>query len=237
MNIRQMAEVYQFNNNRRQRLLDEAKKQPTKFEQLQFVVDYFLNNLPVETICQIDEVPLSKLKLFKYDYSYLEDYNEPYSRYQPSEEYAPGCYAITLPQADVDKRGKRQAKIYPTTFALKKATCQMFANEIERFAMDFDIDAKIINEFQYCYDGFVGKNKKFEPVNRNRIIKMNHYYNIVTIDGKTYKIDIAGLLSTLDFIERNPGLMTIDISSFYFSENLTSTPFETSQNIVSSLQK
>ena len=43
MNFFEMAEVYAFNNARRERLLNKAKAQGSKLEQIGFVVDYFLS--------------------------------------------------------------------------------------------------------------------------------------------------------------------------------------------------
>ena len=220
-----MVDVYQFNNARRERLLNKAKEQATKLEQIKFVVDYFLNNLPMSDILEIDEVDPMCLKLFEYDYSFLEDHRASFPRKQVFEYYTPTKKAITLHQADNDIRNGKVAKIYPTIFALKKGTCKMFANEIKRFAMDFDIDCEIVEEPAFCYDGFCGFNTNNERVELNDLRLMLHYYNIITLNGKQYKIDIAGFLSALDFMKNNPQYNPFTIEDFYFSPNLERSPF------------
>ena len=229
MNFFEMAEVYAFNNARRERLLNKAKAQGSKLEQIRFVVDYFLNNLPVSEILEIDCVDPTYLKLFEYDYSFIDD---SIPRKQTFEFYTPNKMAITLHQADNDKRNGKIAKIYPTIFALKKGTCKMFANEIKRFAMDFDIDCEIIEEPAYCYDGFCGTNIKNQPVEKNNLCLMHHYYNIIKIDGKEYKIDIANFLSALDYLKNNPETKPFSIEDFYFSPDLESNPFNEIKNFV-----
>lgn len=225
MNYFEMAEVYQFNNARREKLLNRAKQFDTKLEQIKFVVDYFLNNLPVSEILEIDCVDPLYLKLFEYDYSFLEDHKATFPRKQVYDYYTPTNKAITLHQADNDVRNGKVAKIYPTIFALKKGTCKLFANEIKRFAMDFDIECEIIEEPAYCYDGFCGFNIKNEPVEMNNLRLMHHYYNVITLDGKQYKIDIAAFLSALDFLKKNPQTKPFTIEDFYFSPNLEKNPF------------
>ena len=67
MNYFEMAEVYAFNNARREKLLNRANQFDTKLEKIKFVVDYFLNNLPINELLEIDEVEPLFLKLFEYD--------------------------------------------------------------------------------------------------------------------------------------------------------------------------
>ena len=222
MNYFEMAEVYQFNNARRERLLDKANQLSTKFEKIKFVVDYFLNNLPLNEIMEIDEVDPMFLTLFKYDYAFLDDI---IPRKQSPDYFNITDSSITLNAVDNDIRNGQKAKIYPTIFALKKGTCIMFANEIKRFAMDFDIDCKIISENSYCYDNFLGHNINGDIVDINELHLMHHYYNIITIDGIEYKIDIAGFLSALDYLNNNPEIKSFDIDEFYFSQSLERNPF------------
>ena len=215
MDFYEKQQVYIFNNERRARLLSEAQKQPTSYKQMQYVVDYFLNNLPANEIAKIDNVSPDKIKLFEYDYSFLDDINEPFPRVQTREYYTSGKSVITLHQADVDCRNGKKIRIYPTIFALKKATCQMFANEIERFAMDFGIDSEIIKKFTECYDHFDGKNTNGDKVQQNRIKKMLHFFNVFNIDGKQVKVDIAGALTAIDCMKHNPEISEINIKDFY----------------------
>ena len=53
---------------------------------------------------------------------------------------------------------------------------------------------------------------------------MLHYYNVFTIDGKKFKLDIAGLLMAEDFNIRHPDIK-INLEDFYFSENIDNNPF------------
>lgn len=224
MDVYQLHELYVFNNERRENLLKKALEKPTKFEQMQFVVDYFLNNLPLETIAEIDGVNPKVVFPFAYDYSFLEDYSSENSRVQHYREYKPGAFGYTLPMGDNDVRVRPPIKIYPSIFALKMATCQMFASEIARFALDFGIDCKIIKKFTPCYDNFIGTDTKFNQMAYDRLIHMNHYYNIITIDGVDYKIDIAGGLTCLDFNKNHPE-SAVDPNLFYFSTK-DINPFE-----------
>ena len=227
MNYFEMAEVYQFNNARRERLLDKANQLSTKLEKIKFVVDYFLNNLPLSEILEIDSVDPLYLNFFRYDYAFLDD---TIPRKQSPDYYNLTASAITLHSVDNDIRNGQRAKIYPTIFALKKGTCKMFANEIKRFAMDFDIDCEIISENSYCYDNFLGYNVNDEIVEINDLHLMHHYYNIITIDGIEYKIDIAGFLSALDYLKNNPKIESFDIDEFYFSQSLERNPFNEIKN-------
>ena len=222
MNTYQIQQVYAFNNARRENLLNEAQKQNSLLEKIKYVVDYFINNLDENEILEIDNT--KQFTPFKYDYSFLDDLSEPFGRQQNIVYYENGYFAKTLPQADNDPRD-RNVKIYPTIFALKLATCKMFANEIKRFALDFGIKCDIIKKSSYCYDYFNGKNVNYKPVNTNRIVRMVHYYNIIEIDSEKYRIDIPSLLTALDYMENNPDAPKIDISDFYFSKNLEKDSF------------
>lgn len=229
MSFDDMRDIYLFNNARREALLAEALKQPSATQQMQFVANYFLNNLPTEQIAKIDNVSPRDILPFKYDYSFLEDYATHMVREKESRRYNGSRFGITLQQADVDKRGKEKINIYPTTYSLKMGTCIMFAAEIQRFSHDFGLPCEIVDEMAYCYDKFDGKSTEGEPIKTNRIVKMHHYYNILTIDGKKYKLDIAGALTAQDFNKEHPTIK-IDPSVFYFSEDFSSKPFEDRYN-------
>ena len=82
MDFYDKQQVYLFNNERRHSLLSEAQKQPSAAKKMQYVVDYFLNNLPANEIAKIDNVSPDKIKMFEYDYSFLDDINEPFPRLQ-----------------------------------------------------------------------------------------------------------------------------------------------------------
>lgn len=222
MNYKEIELLYKFNNEIRDRLLLESSFQKTPFDKIKFIVDYFLSNLDKNIILKIDNA--IQFEPFSYDYSFLEDFSDPYGR-QLTIKFLNGIYAHTLHQADIDQRDNT-TKIYPSIFALKRGTCQMFANEIKRFALDFGLDCKIEKTFSYCYDCFDGKNRNNKPIHTNRIIKMQHYYNLIKIDDKFLKIDVAAILTALDFMEKNPDAPLIDISNLYFSDKHNYNPFE-----------
>lgn len=225
LNFREMQELYIFNNHRRDMLLQEANKFDFAIEKIKFVVDYFLNNLSPEQTALIDEVPISKLSLFKYDYSFLQGHNDQFTRKQEVREYAPGRYGYTLSQCDCIRYEDELIHIYPNVYALKMATCIMFANELKRFAVEFGIDCEIVNKLTPCYDFYKGQTSEYKPLETDRIINMNHYYNIFEFDGVKYKIDIAGALTAADFNANHPE-QKIDLTKFYFSTDLSENPFE-----------
>ena len=216
----EMAEIFNFNNARRASLLAHAKEKPTKFEQLKLIVDYFLNILDVSEIAKIDGVSNDKVIPFIYDYSFIEDY-EAFPRMQYAREYTPGGYAPTINMSITDENNLR---IYPSIFTLKMATCQMFASEIARFSKDLGIDCEIVSKITSCYDHFEGTNEIGERLSTDQIVNMKHYYNVINIDGKKLKIDIAGGLTGVDY-NRNHSGSAVDLSRFYFSENLNLNPF------------
>lgn len=229
MSEKQMANMYKLNQERRGKLLSLAQKEKTPQKKLEFVAKYFLNALPIETIALIDGVETDKIEPFLYDYSFLEDYSSNHIREKQVRE-CPIGRGVSLPVADVDVRqtenGKDKIKIYPTIYSLKLGTCIMFASEIQRFAHDFQIPSEIVKKIDFCYDHFEGKSTDFEPIETDRIIKMEHFYNVFTINGKKYKLDIAGILTAKDFNSRHPNTFKTNEQSLYFSEDLNSSPFE-----------
>ena len=139
MSVKQMQEMYLFNNERRARLLAEALHQPSKKAQLSFIVDYFLNNLPIDQIAKIDNVSPREVASFDYDFSYLEDYGADSVREKWHRNYGRSGYGVTLPPADVDIRTPEKAKIYPSFYALKLGTCAMFSAEIQRICHELEM--------------------------------------------------------------------------------------------------
>lgn len=219
----QKRDIYLFNNNRRERLLIEASKENTKRAQMEFVVKYFLNKLNANIVAQIDETTESNIKPFKYDYSYLDDYASNDVRRKSVREYKRGRYGVTLPAADVERCGDDKLKVYPTIYALKQGTCVMFASEIARIAHKLNIPCKIVGKLDYCYDKFDGKSLEAKDIKTDRIVKMLHYYNIVTIDGVEYKIDIAGALTAEDLKHYHPD-KKIDSKEFIFANPNSKNP-------------
>ena len=90
----------------------------------------------------------------------------------------------------------------------------------------YGIESKIEKKVTPCYDFFDGHNTNGGKVNQNRIENMLHFYNVMTIDGKQVKIDIAGALTAIDCMKNNPNLPKINTSAFYFSDKLEANPFE-----------
>ena len=184
MSFQEMQNIYLFNCARRESLLAEALKKETPEMQMKFVADYFLNKLPLETIAQIDCVDEKQVIPFQYDYSYLEDYSSEQIRNRTVRKYGVGRYGTNLPQADVDNRNGDKIRIYPSMYAVKMGTCIMFASEVQRFSHDFGIPCEIVNSIEYCYDNFDGKCMGGGHLTTDRLVKMSHFYNVLTIDGK-----------------------------------------------------
>lgn len=208
--------IYEFNNSQRQKLLTAANTLPSPEKRLEFVVQYFINKLTPEETKKIDGVETTNPEPFLYDYSYLEDFGATTARQKKERRYNKFFTGVTLPMADIDRRGDEKINVYPTIFALKLGTCIMFAAEIQRFCHDFGIKGKIVSEPAYCYDHFDGKSTEFEDIKTDRIIKMLHYYNVVEIGTKKYKIDIAGYLMAEDYNTNHPQ-NPINPQYFYFS--------------------
>ena len=224
MSFKEMHDIYVFNCGRREALLSEAMKLDLPEERIQFVADYFLNKLDKSVIAKIDGVTEDKVVPFKYDYSYLEDYGTDDIRRKEVRKWGDCRYGFNLPQADVDNRKKEQVRIYPAVYALKMGTCIMFASELQRFAYDFGMDGKIVQKMDFCYDKFDGKSTENKDIHTDRLIKMHHFYNVFEVDGKQFKIDIAGLLTAQDFNENHPDLK-VDLNRFYFAQDSEKGPF------------
>ncbi len=221
-----LAQIYQFNNNQRQRLLDAATKLQSPEEQLRFIALYMVNGLPPEVTAEIDNTTTQNIKDFKYDYSFLEDMSVDYDRVRETRPFCDSSgFATSLNQGDCIRCGKTQVRIFPSFYAVKMGTCVMFANEIKRFAYELGIDCDIVETMECCYDNFNGKTTNDKKLKTDQIIKMHHYYNIVTINGERLKLDIAGLLTAQDFNKNHPEA-TIDLDDFFFSTSIKKKPFE-----------
>lgn len=229
MTEKEMASIYKFNQEVRDRLLKQSLKQPTAKQRLEFVAKYFLNALPLEVIAEIDGVGVDKVIPFAYDYSFLEDYGSIHIREKQVRKYPLGK-GVSLPVADIDVRNtfgiKDKIKIYPTIYSLKLGTCIMLASEMQRFAHDFNIQSQIVKKMDYCYDKFDGKSTEFAQINTDRLIKMEHFFNVFIIDGKKYKLDIAGILTAKDFVSKHKNLYKTNEKNLYFSQDLDSTLFD-----------
>ena len=211
-----------------QNLVNYAKSIKDPMERLTFLIDYFLNKTDESVAKQIDET--NSFMPFEYDYSFL---------YLPGEERIArnrscGSWLSSTSLADsisdpnvvqINNQGQKSfSHEYVSMFATKMGTCKMIANEFQRlmfycFADDCQKPNQsnraninnlcaIINKDAFCYDFYDSKSLKV-----NEVRLMNHYYNVVTIGGKKYKIDIAGALTMLDYA-KNFGQKNPDLSSF-----------------------
>lgn len=228
MNYQEMRDSYIFNNQRRERLLGFASKKNNNLDKLKYVVDYFLNKLPADEIAKIDNVPKASILPFEYDYSFLQGNREQFTRKQTPREYEKGKFAISLSHADNDLRVKPHIRIYPNVYTVKRGTCIMFASELKRFAVDFGIDCEIVDEFTVCYDHYDGETSEGDAYKTDRLVEMHHYYNVFNVDGETFKIDIAGALTAMDF-NKNHKEQKINVKDFYFTDKLKNNPFNNIQ--------
>ena len=101
----------------------------------------------------------------------------------------------------------------------------MFASEIQRFVKEFGLDGKIVEGFYDCYDYFDGKNQENLKIKTDRIIKMDHAFNSINIDGVDVKVDVAGILTAEDYNTNHPEQPKINPDDFYFSANFSKNPF------------
>lgn len=229
MDFYSLQKIYTFNNLRRARFINRAKKMPSDREKAQFVVDYFTNNLPKDVVADIDDVGVNLVEDFSYDYSFVRGNETPFYRKQESSRY-PGGFGITLTCADRDVEVEGNPKIYPTIYSLKKGTCIIFANEIKRVMANLGIKCEIVEtpDCVDCYDRFEGTDVEYNKISVNDIKKIRHYYNIIEIDGVKYKIDISGYLTAQDFNKYKPEKYkeTIDTNRFCMTEDLYGNPFE-----------
>ena len=51
----------------------------------------------------------------------------------------------------------------------------------------FGIDCDIVESLEYCYDNFNGKTTANKPLKTDQLVKMHHYYNVVTMNGEKLK--------------------------------------------------
>lgn len=232
-----LSKIYAFNNEQRDRLAEAASKFETPEEKLKFVALYFVNGLAPEVIAKIDGTSISSVQEFKYDYSFLEDLSSNINRKREVRNFCNGSgfLTTTLNQGDCVRCGKTQVRIFPSFYAIKMGTCVMFANEIKRFAHEFGIDCDIVESLEYCYDNFNGKTTANKPLKTDQLVKMHHYYNVVTMNGEKLKLDIAGLLTAQDF-NRNHPEAAVNLEDFFFSKNIKAKPFEEANKILKAAQ-
>ena len=88
----EIAKIIDCNERRRSNLLEKANDFESSTEKAQFIVDYFTNKLPKETIAEIDEVPRDSVSNFSYDYSFVKGSESFNARTQKSKKW---CRAIT----------------------------------------------------------------------------------------------------------------------------------------------
>ncbi|MCQ2555716.1 MAG: hypothetical protein MJ149_00080 [Clostridia bacterium] len=226
MTEKELVNMYEFGKQRRARLL-QACNQHTgkgkdtaedKMKKVKFVVDYFLNRLNKDLIKQIDGT--QEFKPFMYDYSFLD--SKVAKKEFKKVEYAEGHIGQSWANVDIDRRNK-QADIYPSTYALKMATCTMLAREMMRICLDLGIDAEVKNASAYFYDCY--ENEK-DKVYLDNINLTRHYWIEIKLDGVIYKVDLAGALVAEDWNKNHPEFK-IDIDkSFIFVDPQTANPFD-----------
>lgn len=223
------TKIYEYNNMRRDRLIAKVEEQQSSIERIKFIVDYFTNNLNKETVAEIDNVQPNEVVDFKYDYSYVKGNETPFDRRSPFVSYPLGR-GVTISCVDRDVEVPGKPKIFPTIFALKMGTCIMFANEIKRLMSKIDIPCEIIITPTPvdCYDYFDGTDVEGNKINVNTIKPIIHAYNIITVDGKQFKIDIAGYLTAKDYNKNHPEgqVEPINCNQFCLIENIANNPFE-----------
>lgn len=220
-----LTNIYQFNNSQREKLLQEALKFEAPEDQLKFVALYMTNALPIEVVAKIDGVEPKKVMPFMYDYSFLEDVRSEDNRRRASRPFCNySGFSTSLNQADSMGFGRKQVRIFPAVYAIKMGTCVMFANEIKRFAQEFGLECDIVETLDLCYDNFKGNTTYHKNVSIDRLVTMHHYYNVVTINGERYKIDISGFLTAQDFNKNHPET-AIKCEDFFFSKYLSYNPF------------
>ena len=238
MSPRQIGEILECNEKRRDNLLEMAKALDSKSARAQFVVDYFTNKLPKGTIASIDEVDANNISNFSYDYSFVKGNESFEARTQKSVGFSySGGYVSgkTIMSTGNDLSIDGGPKIFPSIFALKMGTCTMFAHEMKRLMAELDVPCELIetNKAIDCYDLYSGKDEvEGNEINVNAIKKMYHAYNIITINNQPLKVDIAGYLTAQDFNEKHPigRENPIDPDNFYFSPNINENPFQGADN-------
>ncbi len=238
MSPRQIGAILECNEKRRDNLLEMAKSLDSESARARFVVDYFTNKLPKETIASIDEVEENKVSNFSYDYSYIKGNSMFETREQKSVGFSySGGYVSgkTIMSTGNDIFIEGRPKIFPSIFALKMGTCTMFAHEMKRLMHELDVPCDLIETDTPidCYDLYSGKDEaEGTPINVNGISKIYHAYNIITLNGEPLKVDIAGYLTAQDFNEKHPigRENPIDPDNFYFSQNINENPFQGADN-------
>ncbi|MBQ8451776.1 MAG: hypothetical protein IJ538_03260 [Clostridia bacterium] len=224
--VEMIQEAIKVSRMRYKNLIKHAKKISNDEEKLAYLIKYFLNELDSEEIKQIDGT--SEFIPFIFDYSFLYD---PRENRQQSFRFCEGLHIRSSCEALTDSRLSSKPKEYATVFAAKMATCEMLANEFQRLMFDafvensndydlfnkYPIDnlCKIIcREKENCYDHYEGYFMATDKsVKIDRVIPMLHYYNLVTLNGKKYKVDLAGSLMAMDYAKNN-GLKGVDLTDF-----------------------
>ena len=228
--------IRDLNDSRREILINKALELGSEYEKAKFIVDYFTNNLPKNIVSQIDGVDENKVVDFKYDYSYIKGDETPFARKQQPVN-SPVGEGITFSTGlhDIDIPG--HPMIYPSVIGLKLGTCKIFSHEIARIMHSVGIKCEIVETKKpvSCYDLFEGTDEHDNHISVNTIKPMYHIYNVITIDGKQYKVDVAGYLTSQDYNHYHPdGIkFPIDTSRFCMTEDIASNPFEETEKEIS----
>ena len=222
------SRIKDLNDSRREVLINKALELNSESERAQFIIDYFTSQLPKSVIAEIDGVNEKDVVPFQYDYSWISGNETPFARKQKSVKSPIGegkTFSIGLHDRDVPGN----PIIYPSVIGLKLGTCKVFSHEIARLMHSVGVECTIIETENPvdCYDLFEGADEEGNHISVNTIKPIKHIYNVLTINGKQYKVDIAGYLTAIDYNKNNPnGIKNpIDINQFIMNEDLSSQPF------------
>ena len=220
--------IRDLNDARRDNLINKALELDGEMARAKFIVDYFTSQLPKNIIAEIDGVNEKDVVPFQYDYSWIKGSETPYARKQIKVKSPVGegsTFSIGL--LDIDVPGRPM--IYPSIIGLKLGTCKSFSHEMARLMHSVGVECKIVETEhpEDCYDLFEGADVEGNHISVNTIKPIYHFYNVLTINGKEYKVDISGYLTAQDYNKNHPdGIKDpIDITQFIMNENLECKPF------------
>ena len=196
-----LRSLKQLNDEKRLELLEQVSNIDGEFDKIAFIVEKFLSE-------------------YKFDYSVLKspiEFNDRRQYMMPFEYKGRTFFCSTTRPLDTEE--KYRLPMTPSLHSLKMGTCFSFSTELEWFAKEFGINNEKINEVVTCYDGY----QTVKP--ENEIRRMLHYYMIMNLDGKDYKIDVAGALMAMDYKKKYPQV-DISASDFVFVEPNRENPFD-----------
>lgn len=198
------------NHELRLKLKDEASAFSSEFDKMQYICQKFLTE-------------------YEYNYSGLTYINEFYNgRPHKTKTFVHNgksykACAINVYNAIFDDGDKKpnETQVFHYVHALKMGVCKSFAQEIEWFAKEFNLKSEVVKCGTIGYDGWVNPKGEYTfPV----LTEQEHFYNVVTLDGVEYKIDIAGALMAKDYSKRFPNRQ-VSPQQFVMVGKHTKSPF------------